>query len=97
MNDSHIGDFLERFSRQLNNLAGPGFAAMTEEMRQQIRAAASATFARMDLVPREEFEAHKAVLLRTRQKLEQLEQQLAALESRVAEESHPAYNARSPE
>ncbi len=84
MSDPKTGEFLERFNRQLNELAGPGFAALGEEFRQQVRAAAGATFARMDLVPREEFEAHKAVLLRTREKLESLERQLAELEAELA-------------
>jgi BMFP domain-containing protein YqiC len=39
------------------------------------------TFAKLDLVTRDEFEAQQAVLMRTREKLEQLEQRLAALET----------------
>ena len=39
-----------------------------------------AALARLDLVTREEFDAQAAVLLRTRQKLEALEQVLARLE-----------------
>ncbi|MCK9563355.1 MAG: accessory factor UbiK family protein [Bacteroidales bacterium] len=84
-NSKQAGDFLDRFSRQLRDLAGPGLESLGVELRQQIQAAASATFDRMDLVPREEFEAHKAVLLRTREKLEQLEKQLAELETRLAD------------
>jgi BMFP domain-containing protein YqiC len=41
------------------------------------------TFAKLDLVTRDEFEAQQAVLMRTRDKLEQLEQRLAALEPSV--------------
>jgi hypothetical protein len=40
----------------------------------------------MDLVTREEFEVQKAVLAKTRQKLETLEQQLKALEAQITKE-----------
>ena len=42
----------------------------------------SAFFARLDLVTREEFDIQRQVLLRTREKLEKLEAQLAELEQR---------------
>jgi len=80
------GDVLNRFSQQFSELT-PGLESLGAELRQQIRAAASATFEKMDLVPREEFEAHKAVLLRTREKLDRLEEQLAELEARLAGDS----------
>ena len=71
-------DAFTRFSQ----LLGPGIESLTADMRQQIRAAAQAAFEKMDFVSREEFEAQKAVLLRTRQKLEALEKELAELEDR---------------
>ncbi len=46
---------------------------------REIHIAVQAVLARLDLVTREEFDAQTAVLRRTRQKLEQLEQQLADL------------------
>ncbi|HSC69036.1 MAG TPA: accessory factor UbiK family protein [Cellvibrio sp.] len=48
--------------------------------KRELHIALQAALARMDLVTREEFEAQAAVLQRTRQKLETLEQQLARLE-----------------
>lgn len=47
---------------------------------RELHIAVQAVLARLDLVTREEFDAQSAVLLRTRQKLETLEQQLAAVE-----------------
>ncbi|MEM6938376.1 MAG: accessory factor UbiK family protein, partial [Pseudomonadota bacterium] len=41
------------------------------------RAVAQSWFDRLDLVTREEFDAQQAVLARTRQKLDELEKQLA--------------------
>ena len=46
-------------------------------VRDNLRAAASSAFEKMDLVSSEEFEVQKRVLLRTREKLEQLELQVA--------------------
>lgn len=52
-----------------------------QELQEQIRTLLQGTFARLDLVTREEFDAQQAVLLRTRERLEQLEARLTALES----------------
>jgi BMFP domain-containing protein YqiC len=46
---------------------------------------AASFFSRLDLVTREEFDVQRAVLLRTREKLEQLEARLAQLEGRAGE------------
>ena len=71
----------EQFSQQLNNTLGPGAAAIGEELQQQIRTALTAAFNKLELVPREEFDAQQAVLQRTRQRLEALEQQVAELDA----------------
>lgn len=73
------------FLNQFATMAGPGLESLSSEIRQQIRAAAQAAFEKMDIVTREEFEAQQAVLLRTRQKLEALEQQVAELEALIRE------------
>lgn len=52
-------------------------------VRENLRAAASSAFDKMDLVSNEEFDVQKRVLLRTRQKLEQLERQVAQLEKKL--------------
>jgi BMFP domain-containing protein YqiC len=48
--------------------------------KRELDIALQAALARLDLVTREEFDAQTAVLQRTRQKLEALEQELARLE-----------------
>ena len=48
--------------------------------KRELHIALQAALARLDLVTREEFDAQAAVLQRTRQKLETLEQELARLE-----------------
>lgn len=48
--------------------------------KRELHIALQAALARLDLVTREEFDAQSAVLARTRQKLEALEQQLEQLD-----------------
>ena len=57
----------------------PGQAAV----RQQVRSVLQSSFARLDLVTREEFDAQAAVLGRTREKVEQLERKLSEIEQRL--------------
>ncbi len=56
------------------------------DVEKNLRALLQGLFARLDLVTREEFDAQSQVLARTRAQLEQLEQRLAALESRAADQ-----------
>jgi BMFP domain-containing protein YqiC len=58
-------------------------AGLATAVRDNLRAAASSAFDKMDLVSNEEFEVQKRVLLRTREKLEQLELQVAQLEKKM--------------
>lgn len=53
----------------------------TEQLlpKRELQVALQSVLARLDLVTREEFDAQAAVLQRTRQKLEQLEQELEKL------------------
>jgi BMFP domain-containing protein YqiC len=53
-----------------------------EAMQQQIKTVLQSSFAKLDLVTREEFDAQAAVLQRTREKLEQLEAMVTELESK---------------
>lgn len=52
-------------------------------LQQQIKSMLQSSFAKLDLVTRDEFDAQSAVLQRTREKLEQLEAQVAALEAKL--------------
>lgn len=50
------------------------------DLEKNLRVLLSGVFARLDLVTREEFDVQRQVLLRTREKLAQLEAQIAELE-----------------
>jgi BMFP domain-containing protein YqiC len=70
----------ESFIRFFEAALPDGLAAA---VRDNLRAAASSAFDKMDLVSNEEFEVQKRVLLRTREKLEQLELQVEQLEKKM--------------
>ncbi len=56
-------------------------ASPAKDIEKNMRAMMAATFAKMDLVTREEFDVQQEVLARTREKLAGLEERLARAES----------------
>lgn len=70
-------DRIESLLRQLD--ATLNHEGLGDDMRRNVRALLQAWLARLDVVPREEFDAQVAVLENTRRKLEVLEQELARL------------------
>jgi len=75
---NHIDDL----ARRLSGLVPPGLRESREELQENFKAVLQSGLARLDLVTREEFEVQRAVLLRTREKLEQLQAVVAELEAR---------------
>lgn len=71
---------LEEVVQAISKVMPASFTEMQEDVEKNIRAALSATFAKLDLVTREEFDVQTQVLHRTRSKLEALEQRVAELE-----------------
>ena len=71
---------IDELASQLAKLMPQQLAAASEDLGQNLRAVVQGWFDRLDLVTREEFEVQKAVLERTRAKLESLEEQLAGME-----------------
>lgn len=59
----------------LDNLP-EGVKQLPEDMRRHIHATVVATLQKLDVVTREEFDAQRKVLERTREKLDRLEKQL---------------------
>ena len=53
---------------------------MQRDIEKNLHSVLQSALAKLDLVTREEFEVQSAVLARTRQKLEDLEKRVAALE-----------------
>lgn len=55
------------------------------DLDKHLRTVLGNFLARLDLVPREEFDVQRQVLLRTREKLERLEARVAELEQRAGQ------------
>ncbi len=75
------------FSRVLDEvmsrLDSESTSSSSESRRSKFKAMIAASLRHIDLVPRDEFDAQAAVLLRTRQLLQELEQRFMVLEATV--------------
>ncbi len=81
MLDPQIFDDL---AQNLLNAIPEGMRQGAKDVERNFRSILQSTFARLDLVTREEFDAQCRVLARTREKIEQLEKQLGQLEGKQA-------------
>lgn len=72
-------DFYQQLKNQLNQVMA-GSESLNAEAMTYLQAATNQLFNKLDIVSREEFEAQKSVLLRSRDKITQLEAQLAQME-----------------
>jgi len=74
----------KQVSQQLNQTLSDA-QAINEEVHGHLRSAMMSTFSKLDIVTREEFDAQRAVLMRSREKVDALEKQLAELEASLAD------------
>ena len=61
--------------------------AVQDDLEKNLRAAAQATFNKLDLVTREEFDVQSKLLARSRAKIDLLEKQVAELEAKLLNKS----------
>ncbi len=73
---NHIDDL----ARRLSGLVPPGLREGREELQENFKSVLQSGLSRLDLVTREEFDVQRAVLMRTREKLDTLERQVEQLE-----------------
>ena len=78
---NHIDDL----ARRLSSLVPPGLRGnasqeLRDELQQNFKSVLQTGLAKLDLVTREEFEVQRAVLLRTREKVEELQRAVTELE-----------------
>ncbi|GAB3111524.1 accessory factor UbiK family protein [Pseudomaricurvus hydrocarbonicus] len=79
---------IEQLARSLLNDLKAAIPSSTSELpERELRSLLERTLRKMNLVSRDEFDAQQAVLMRTREKLEALEQQLAELETAAQDSS----------
>jgi len=73
-------DFLAQLQGQFGQFVPDMARAARDDFESHARATVMSVLSRLELVTREEFDAQQAVLMRTREKVEALEQRVAALE-----------------
>ena len=79
---------IDDLARRLSDLVPPGLRGQSgevlqEELQQTFKSALQSGLSKLDLVTREEFDVQRCVLLRTREKIEELEVQVANLERTI--------------
>ena len=73
---------IEGLAKKLADAVPEGLRSMREDVEQNFRSVLRGGLAKLDLVTREEFEVQEAVLARTREKLDALEQRVAEYETK---------------
>jgi BMFP domain-containing protein YqiC len=77
LNSKTFDDLAARIGQAIEN-------SPAKDIEKNVKAMLGSGLARLDLVPRAEFEVQAQVLLKTREKLEALEARLADLEARLS-------------
>ncbi len=76
-------DFIDNIVNRLTDAVPPGLQTIKQDLEHNFRSVLQSTFAKLDLVTREEFDVQTGVLTKTRAKLEALEKQMAEIESQL--------------
>ena len=71
---------LDELARKLAEAVPPGLTAIRNDLEQNFKAVLQSGLAKLDLVTRQEFDVQASVLKRSRERLEELERRMAALE-----------------
>ena len=78
---NHIDDLARRLSSMVPpGLSGNASQELRDELQQNFKSVLQTGLSTLDLVTREEFEVQRAVLLRTREKVEELQRAVTELE-----------------
>ncbi len=77
---------LDDLAKKLADAVPAGVRELQQDMEKNFHATLQATFTKLDLVTREEFEVQAAVLARTRAKVDALQNQIDHLEQQLKEE-----------
>ncbi len=74
---------LDEFAAKLNSAIPDSLRNAQQDIEKTIRAGVQGAMQRLDLVSREEFEVQAALLARTREKLDALEERVRELETKL--------------
>lgn len=72
--------FIDRLMADISQRLPTDLGGLRGEVERNVRSVLGEAVSRLDLITREEFDIQQQVLLRTREKLEALEKQVAQLE-----------------
>ncbi len=75
---------IDELARRLADSVPQGLRSVKDDLEKNFRSVLRSGLGKLDLVTREEFEVQEAVLARTRQKLEALEERLQTIEAKKA-------------
>ena len=75
---------IDELARRLAESVPQGLRSVKDDLEKNFRSVLQAGLGKLDLVTREEFEVQEAVLARTRQKLDALEERLISIETAKA-------------
>lgn len=76
-------DSIDNLAKKLAESVPEGLRSMREDLETNFQGVLRSGISKLDLVTREEFEVQEAVLMRTREKLERLEEKLEAIEKNL--------------
>ncbi|KGQ20145.1 BsmA domain containing protein [Lysobacter dokdonensis DS-58] len=82
---------LDDLARRLSSLVPPSLREGRDELQENFKSVLQTGLTKLDLVTREEFEVQRAVLLRTREKLDELQRTVADLEAQLDPSSPPRH------
>ena len=71
---------IDQLAQKIESLLPPGIRQLKQDFDQQLRTLLQHQLSKMNFVSREEFEIQRKVLAKSRQKLEQLEKRIQAME-----------------
>ncbi|CAH0534759.1 Ubiquinone biosynthesis accessory factor UbiK [Vibrio stylophorae] len=78
---------LEQIAKQIHESMPQPVKELGKDVEQKVRQVIQNQLGKLDMVNREEFDVQTQVLLRTRQKLNDLEKKLAELESKLVDKA----------
>lgn len=76
---------LEQLAKQIQDAMPEPVKELGNDVEQKVRQVIQAQLGKLDVVNREEFDVQTQVLLRTRQKLTELEKKMAELEAKLTD------------
>jgi len=76
---------IDDIANRLADAVPPGLSGLKQDMEKNFHAVLQSALGKLDLVTREEFEVQKAVLAKTRSKLEDLEKRVTEIEQKDTE------------